>query len=120
MNDEALSEVDSEDSEASCAGMINHMREEFLPIDAEMQTDSKLLIDAYASTYTPEIIDQTFNVDSGMLGFLEEIGINTEEIKEEPKPIKKKGKENTKDDTRKDKSKIYNGPPLREKSKPKA
>jgi hypothetical protein len=32
-----------------------------------------------------------------MLGFLEEIGINTEEIKEEPKLPKKKGKENTKE-----------------------
>jgi hypothetical protein len=34
------------------------MRGEFLPIDAEMQTDQKLLIDAYASTHTPEFADQ--------------------------------------------------------------
>jgi hypothetical protein len=41
------------DSEASCAGIVNNMREEFLPADAATQTSVNKLVDAYASTYTP-------------------------------------------------------------------
>lgn len=58
--------------------MIQNMREEFLPVDAEAQTEQKLLIDAYASTVVTEVTEQETNVDSTMLGFLEEIGVNTE------------------------------------------
>ena len=89
-------------SEDSCNDMIQNMREEFLPIDAAMQTDTKQLIDAYASTYLREFADQSFGVSSHMLGFLEEMGVNTEEIKEEnTKVVKKKGKENSKEESRK-------------------
>lgn len=82
--------------------MIQNMREEFLPIDAATQTEVKKLIDAYASTYLREFADQSFVVSSDMLGFLEEMGVNTEEIKEESsKIVKKKGKENSKEEGRK-------------------
>lgn len=65
-------------SEVSCADLIHNMREEFLPVDAEAQTEHKQLIDAYASTAVTEVAEQQTNVDSTMLGFLEEIGVNTE------------------------------------------
>jgi metal-sulfur cluster biosynthetic enzyme len=62
--------------------MIDHMREEFLPVDAEAQTDAKQLIDAYASTLVLEVANQEVNVDVASLGLLEEVGVNTEELKE--------------------------------------
>lgn len=58
--------------------MIYNMREEFLPVDAEAQTEHKQLTNAYASTAVTEVAEQETNVDSSMLGFLEEIGVNTE------------------------------------------
>ena len=66
------------------------------------------MIHAYASTLQLTVSDFSSLVEPCLLIDFEEIGVNTEEHKDEAKAQKKRGKENGKEDGR-SKSKIYTG-----------
>ena len=55
------------------------------------------MIHAYASTSNPEFKDMGLSVYSYMIEILPEIGVNTEELKEQVKNSKKKDKEKEKE-----------------------
>ena len=72
------------------------MKDEFRPIDGMVQTDKVVMIHAFAATVQKQFGDMETMVKPSLIGDLEEVGVNTEEIKEDLKQTKKKiGKENS-------------------------